>query len=258
MTYWLLDHPNPTPHFYTTRRKPIQIIVLHTTEQLPDLVGQDDGAESVARYAATCTRKVSWHSTVDSDSIIPMLPDSYTAWHVRDYNSIALGVEISTQARMWGSAPPRWVDATITNLADVIRRWGELHQIPYHRIARANVNASSRGLVCHSDLDPARRSDPGADFPWALLWKKLGLTVEDDMKPGDLGTDVKKLQNYLNRWALKVGINAPELIKDGDYGPATERHVRAFQAWATLDQTGVANPITISTLTALVIPKNAP
>ena len=78
------------------------------------------------------------------------------------------------------------------------------------------------------------------------------------MKPGDLGTDVKKLQEYLNRWGRKVRTNAPELIKDGDYGPITKQRVREFQEWATLDQTGVANPITIGTLTALVIPKNAP
>jgi N-acetyl-anhydromuramyl-L-alanine amidase AmpD len=251
--YYLLDRRNPVQHFYTTRRKPIQIIVVHTTEQLPDLIGQDSGAENVAQYASTTTRKVSWHQTVDSDSIIPTLPDSYTAWHVRGYNSLSLGVEISTQAKAWPTAPPRWTEATITNLSDVIRRWGELYQIPYQRITRTQVDDGTRGIVAHSDLDPTRRTDPGVGFPWTMLWRRLGVKDDETMRPGDRGTDTRKLQNYLNRWAKKSRINATGLIADGIYGPATETRVREFQQWATLDPTGEANPITVATLAALVL-----
>jgi N-acetylmuramoyl-L-alanine amidase len=246
MSFYLLEHRNPNgDHFYTTRRQPIQIIVLHTTEQLPDYHPPDEGAEKVARYAATTTRKVSWHQTVDSDSIIPMLPDSFTAWHVRGYNARALGVEISTQARRWSTAPPDWVEKTITNLADVIRYWGELYQIPYHRIARANVDRGRRGIVAHADLDPTRRTDPGPDFPWGLLWTKLGLIVEEEMtlKQGDIGNAVKLFQKTLNRQGAGRG-----LADSGLFDEPTEEAVRRYQNAANLPITGQIDGITAALL----------
>ena len=181
--YWLIDHPNPTQHFYTTRRNPIQIIVVHTAENLPDFAPPDTGAENVARYASTTTTPVSWHSTVDSDSIIPMLPDSYTGFHVRGYNSIGLGVEIATQANRWDTAPDWWINQTITNLASVIRMWGEHHNIPYRRLTRAQVDAGEKGIVGHGTLDPTRRSDPGAEFPWDMLFDRLAPPEEEPMTP---------------------------------------------------------------------------
>ena len=244
--YYLLDHPNPNGrHYYTTRRKPIQIIVIHTAESLPDFTSPDMGAERVARYGATTSRSASWHSTIDSDSIIPMLPDSYTAFHVRGYNSQSLGVEIATQAHKWPIAPKDWIDKTITNLADVVRRWGELYQIPYHRIARANVDAGSRGLVAHADLDPQRRTDPGAMFPWDLLYRKLTGLEEDEMtlKRGDSGNAVKLFQQCLNTQG--AGQN---LTVDGAYGTQTVAAVKRYQNAAGLPITGEIDGITAALL----------
>lgn len=242
MSFYLLDHPGPNvTKWYTTRRKPIQIIVIHTAENLPDFTPPDKGAENVARYGAATSRQVSWHATVDSDSIIPMLPASYTAFHVRGYNSLSLGVECATQARKWSEAPPEWVDKVITNLSDVVREWGEQFQIPYHRIARVNVDNGRRGLVAHADLDPGRRTDPGEDFPWGLLWQKLGIGEETEMvlKLGDSGNAVKLFQRTLNAQGAGGGMAA-----DGIYGTATEAAVKRYQLAANLPQTGEIDGIT--------------
>ena len=190
MTYWLLEHPNPAgPFYHPTRNNPIRIIVLHTAENLPDFIPTDTGAEAVAHYASTTTRAVSWHATVDSDSIIDMLPDSYTAFHVRNYNSIGLGVEMATRANSWATAPDVWVEAVISNLADVVRSWAEAYDIPYRRLTRVQVDAGEKGVVGHATLDPTRRSDPGQDFPWDILWARL---AQEDTMPDPFWDNLKQ------------------------------------------------------------------
>lgn len=176
MSYYLLDHPG-THHYYETRRKPIRLIVVHTAEGVIDLTPPDLSAEALANYGATTTRSVSWHSSVDSDSIIPMLPDTYTAWHVRNYNSESLGVEIAYRASLWGNNLT-YEEFVLANLSDVVARWCLDHEIPAVRLTMAQVNEGAKGIVSHATLDPLRRTDPGALFPWPkfleLVSQKIG------------------------------------------------------------------------------------
>jgi len=173
MSFYLLDHPNPNGLSYSlTRGEPIRGIVLHTAENVADTIGPDGGAERVASYGAT-TRRASWHVTVDKDSIIYMLPDRMQAWHVVGYNSSTLGIEQACQASKWKEYPADWVDATITNTATVVKQWCELYDIPMKRISRDEYDSGKRGILAHADLDPSRRSDPGKDYPWDLLFEKM-------------------------------------------------------------------------------------
>lgn len=247
MSYYLLDHPGPpVTKWYTTRRKPIQAIVLHTAETLPDYTPPDSAGENVARYGAGTDRRVSWHATVDSDSIIPMLPDSYTAFHVRNYNSQTLGVEIATQARRWSTAPDEWVNKTITNLSDVVRRWGDLYQIPFERIGKAEIDIGRRGIVAHADLDPGRRTDPGPDFPWGILWARLGIEPEEQdmtLQRGDTGNAVQLFQKTLNRQGAGGGLS-----EDGIYGDQTKLAVERYQRAANIPQTGKIDGVTAALL----------
>ena len=172
---WLVDtSPNTHgPKHYTGRRECRHgyapgdlphLVVVHTAESLPDWTPPDYGAENVAAYASSTHRDVSWHATVDSDSAIRMLPDTYTGWHVRGYNSCSVGVEIATQAHQWTNAPTEWVEAIVDRAARVVADWCQRHNIPAQRITAAG--ATGRGIVAHSDLDPSRRFDPGSAFPW--------------------------------------------------------------------------------------------
>lgn len=197
MSFYLLDHPNPNGLSYSlTRSEPIRGIVLHTAENVADTIGPDGGAEAVAKYGASTTR-ASWHVTVDKDSIIYMLPDRMQAWHVIGYNQTTLGIEQACQASKWNEYPADWVDAVITNTATVVKQWCELYDIPMKRITKAEYDSGKRGILAHADLDPTRRSDPGADYPWDLLFEKL----EADMALTD--EDIERIAKAV--WAIQLG-----------------------------------------------------
>jgi hypothetical protein len=169
MSFYLLDNPNPTgPNFRTYRRDSIRLIVLHTAEVLPDYDPPDTTAEWLAKYAATTTRDVSWHVSVDSDSTIYMLPDHYTAWHVRGYNDTGLGVEMCTQHFRWWQNPKYDLDL-MKNTAQVCAKWALLHGIPVRKITAYEAQKGKKGFIGHSDLDPTRRKDPGPAFPWDIF-----------------------------------------------------------------------------------------
>lgn len=198
MGYYLLDHPNPHgDHFYRTRTSPLVAIVVHITAGLEDLdAWADVSAENTARYAATTERKVSWHSGSDADSVVQLLPPSYTAWHVAGYNSGTYGHEISKRTTDWNSAPEPWLGRTLAQAAAHLGPLAELLRIPRRLATRAELDLALRtgrpcGFVSHWQLDPARRSDPGlyrgADtFPWTRFFALMGGATpnpspEDDM-----------------------------------------------------------------------------
>ena len=169
-TPYLLQHgKQANKPWYPSRRAPLRFGVFHTAENLPDFDPPDLGAEAVAKYGAT-TERASWHMTVDSDSIIWMLPWSYTAWHVRNYNSPSLGVEMAMTASMWVESPLAWRMAILENTARVVAAANVIAGIPPIIRTRAEIDAGKWGWTFHRLLDPTRRSDPGAAFPheWVL------------------------------------------------------------------------------------------
>lgn len=173
------DDPDLRP-WYTTRRtcghgldRP-HLIVIHTPEALPDYDGPDSTAERVAEYG-TRTGRASWHDTVDSDSHIPMLPASHTAWHVRNFNRCAIGLEVGARAQDWPTAPADWIAGVLTNAAAVTARHildhGIRPRIVFDPTRTYTVphDTPADGLISHHALDPTRRSDPGRAFPWPLF-----------------------------------------------------------------------------------------
>lgn len=174
MTYYLLDNPNPHgDHFYRTRRGSVLACVVHITAGLQDLDGQDDqSAERTALYASTTDRAVSWHSGSDADSNLLLLPDNYTAFHVKGYNSRTIGHEISKANVDWSIVPEEWIAATLFQAAESLRPRLKALGIPIRHAAKAELDKAIKtggkpvGLIDHSLLDPTRRSDPGKNFPW--------------------------------------------------------------------------------------------
>lgn len=158
---------------YPKRTKKIRLIVIHTAENIPDIKGRDDSAENVAHYGTVISRPASWHKVCDSDSLVTCLPDRAVAFHVKNYNSISLGVELATQAWRWSKynwAKPNkaWHHWKILNRAAwITARWAYDHNI---RIGtrmkpKSFVDSGRGGVTTHSRLDPTRRTDPGKDFP---------------------------------------------------------------------------------------------
>ena len=176
---YLLAHPNPHgPHYYTSRRGRILAIVVHVTAGLEDLDATDDhSAERTARYAATTERRVSWHSGSDTDSAFDLLPDDYTAFHVRGYNSTTLGHEISKKHTDWHSVSRRFRDASLLQAARHLGPKAAKHGIPFRVASLVELdraianNGDPVGFIGHHTLDPSRRTDPGLvgtrdTFPW--------------------------------------------------------------------------------------------
>lgn len=273
MGYYLLDNKNPHgPHYYTARKEPLLAVVMHVTAGLQDqdYSGADLSAEKTARYAATTDRPVSWHSGSDADSHFQLLPDNYTAFQCQGYNSCTLGHEISKRDVTWGDEPKRWVEDTLLQAANSLRRVSA-HGIPFVRATKADLDKARKaknpkpvGFVTHAELDPKRRSDPGADFPWARFFDLLNEkgrppasskvepipypkshnhaapTIQADGKAPV--APVKDLQAHLNAWRKNRDLSTHPV--DGNFDQWTHIALTSFQKWYGLSPDGICGDTT--------------
>ena len=144
--------------WYDSRRKnSIQGIVIQTAEGAP--------AQTVASYYSHNNRPESSHVVVDESNIIELLPDDYTAFHLKDYDSTTLSLTIAYWAHKWGENL-QLEDLLLNNAAKWCRKKILEHDIPIKKITRDNWKRSQKGFIGPSDLEPNKRTDPGIEFPW--------------------------------------------------------------------------------------------
>jgi N-acetylmuramoyl-L-alanine amidase len=139
------------------------MIVLHYT-------GMPDAASAIQRLTSP-EAKVSCHYLIAEDGqVIRMVAEEKRAWHagasswrgVTDVNSASVGIEIVNPGHEFGYRPfPDEQVAALIPLVSAIK--------DRHGVGRGNV-------VGHSDIAPARKTDPGELFPWeALARRRLAL-----------------------------------------------------------------------------------
>lgn len=197
---YLFDNPNPHLRQWSTRTLPPSgVVVVHTAENTPDYVALDGGAEAVARFIATRKDSGSYHTLCDSDSRIRMVDFQWAAWHDgTGTNHHSVGISAATRADTWPLAPAVWRDGCIEQMAQAAAeyaRWLYGYNgtvIPARRITEKQAREKVPGFISHGELDPGRRSDPGAHYPWvtflaryAELTRDLGTTPDGAFNPDD-------------------------------------------------------------------------
>jgi hypothetical protein len=175
MPVYLEDHPPARRQYRAPRRSdPTGAIVLHTAENVTDVVLPDAGAENVAAFIARRGDPGSYHTIVDSDSIVRVGRYEWEMFHEgTGGNRWSLGLSFACRAAQWPMLPEEWVEPALRNGAEAaadMARW--LHtehgiMVPAARITADAYRRGVAGFVGHAALDPGRRSDPGAHFPWA-------------------------------------------------------------------------------------------
>lgn len=235
----LAKHWVPSPN-HGPRVVPPDMILLHYT-------GMTTGAEALARLCDP-TAEVSAHYLIEEDGcLLSLVPEARRAWHAgvsywageRDINGRSIGIEIVNPGHEFGYQPfPEVQIATVIALiGDIRERW----QIEDSRI------------LGHSDVAPARKTDPGEWFPWSQLAQAgHGLWVEPDPAPGEpltLGAEgigVLALQAGLSRLGF-------DLARTGAFDQHTALVVQAFQRhWVQRRFDGVADGDTRARLMALL------
>ena len=241
----------PSPNF-NDRKHPVDMLVYHYT-------GMETGKVALERMCDPAA-EVSAHYMIWEDGcVVQLVGEDKRAWHAgvstwkgeTDLNSRSIGIEIVNGGHDWplpGEVLPPYpqvqIDALIRLTNGILERW----DIPQTRI------------VGHSDIAPARKSDPGEHFPWAQLSRYgIGLwpasltdktgnetgteraratgphLIGRGLGPGDDKKAVARLQTMLS--GIGYGIEVTGVYDDG-----TEAVIRAFQRrWLQDQVTGQAD-----------------
>lgn len=271
MSFWLEDNDHSPPIQYRApRRKSASgVVVVHTAENVPDHVGFDGGAEAVARWIAGRSDFGSYHTIVDSDSILPLVAPWNEAFHdATGSNPHSFGISVATRADIWPLAPAEWRDGAIYNLAVAASTYATWLQrergiiVPPQRITRAESELLTPGFISHAERDPKRRTDPGKYFPWDQFlhtYADIRRGMPTPPRPtipqkgfvdvklpvlsmGDRGGTVRSLQTLL---VVKAG---QSIAIDGIFGSRTLDAVKNVQRFFRLNVDGIVGGQTWPTL----------
>ena len=186
----LVHHERLSPN-QNDRQLPITMVVMHYTEMKP--------IETAIERLCDPEAQVSAHYIIsEAGEVTRLVPEEKRAWHAgasywrghKDVNSASIGIELDHPGHALGYR--EFADAQIDALVPLLHRIVTKHDIP-----RAN-------LIGHSDVAPARKTDPGELFPWDRL-AEYGLALA---KPGiELGDPFDNDGSFylaLERWGYDI------------------------------------------------------
>src|SRR5687768_475073 len=135
MGFYLLDNPNPYTAQWVFPRRGIRgkltgTCIIHTSESIIDHLGPDAGAESTANFIRTRYDYGCYHTLVDSDSIMELVPYEYETWQDSETNNWAVGLSAAVRAGEWNTIEPGRRDRIYRNLA-----WAAADFVKYMRDA---------------------------------------------------------------------------------------------------------------------------
>jgi hypothetical protein len=151
--------------------------IMHTSESVLDVIGDDSGAEDVARFIGSRTGSYgSYHDIVDSDSIIEMVPFEYEAWQDSETNNWAVGISAACRTTDWLTMGGTKREGYYRNLAwcaaDFVKYMRAVYgiEVPRKRITGEQARAGVPGFCAHGDSG-LYRTDPGKDFDWDRFFR---------------------------------------------------------------------------------------
>lgn len=161
----------PSPNHDSRNGRAIDMIVMHYT-------GMKTAQEAIERLCDPAAR-VSAHYVLDENgSLYQLVAEGLRAWHAgvshwageTGLNACSIGIEIVNPGHEFGYRD--FPDAQIARLTELALLIMARHSIPAQRI------------VGHSDIAPARKTDPGEKFPWARLARAgIGLWPDGKVHP---------------------------------------------------------------------------
>lgn len=164
--------------------------IIHTAESVLDNVGPDAGAEDCAAFIARRTGSYgSYHTLVDSDSIIELAPYEYETWQDSETNNWAVGLSAACRTTDWATMGEAKREGYYRNLAwaaaDFVKYMKEAYEInvPRRRISGQEARNRVPGFAAHGDSGIAR-SDPGRDFDWNRFFRY----IDEELKGESVST----------------------------------------------------------------------
>ena len=225
----------------------IKYIVVHYT------ANDGDTDESNAKYFKNNVVKSSAHYFVDDDSVTQSVHDNYVAWHCggsrysnykttggaklygKCTNTNSIGIELCDTNK---NGSYGFTDKTIANAVELIKDKMKQYNVPIDRVIR---HFDVTGKICPQPLI--------TDKSWKEFKEKItgkvkkgytgkfpSLGLKGYLKKGDRGTNVGRLQDFLN-WAVNAGLK-----KDNSFGPATAAAVEKYQKTYGLEQDRLFGP----------------
>jgi hypothetical protein len=184
-TYLEQHHPRVRQFRRPRRAKPSGLIVVHTAESVMDVVGPDTGAENVAAFIAGRSDYGSYHTLVDSDSRVRLVPfDAEAYGDGTGSNPFAIHISFALAAADWPRLTPEkralFIRRGAQAAAEAARWVSDVHgiDIPAQRVTLAQSNRRVPGFISHGERDPGRRTDPGAAFPWSLFLAEYAARID--------------------------------------------------------------------------------
>lgn len=213
----------------------IKYIVIHYT------ANDGDTDEGNGRYFKNNVVRASAHYFVDDDSVTQSVYDNYVAWHCggkryKDYkttggakfynkctNTNSIGIELCDTKK---DGKYDFTDNTIKNAIELIKNKMSQYNIPIDRVIR---HFDVTGKICPQPLITEKS---WKEFKEKITGKEKkvysgklpGLGLKGYLKKGDKGSNVEKLQGFLN-WAT-----GSKLKVDGSFGDLTLSAVKRFQS----------------------------
>lgn len=156
-------------------RTAIPQVVVHTYEA-PAGRSAADGA----KYLLTRSTPGSYHWLADAlGGYLHLAPWSAETWHCVPSNNWSTGISMMAYADQWHRITATQRRNLVNGAALGAHRFSRWcvsqgkGAVPARRITRAQAMAGAHGFISHGEMDPGRRHDPGAGFPWAEFFAEF-------------------------------------------------------------------------------------